>query len=101
MTHRCLGIQEGDERLPGGPAVFVSSHLIQASKISREFSHGEVQNHLEPLQFLFQFAVIPEGLHAQVRARVVDLLRAEAALHLPLDADGALTGSKVKKGHVR
>ena len=31
---------------------------------------------------------------AQKRAEAVDLLRAEAALHVPMDVDGALTGSK-------
>ena len=34
--------------------------------------------------------------YAQMRAEVVDLLRAEAALHMPMDVDGALTGSKGK-----
>ena len=34
---------------------------------------------------------------AQMRAEVVDLLRAEAALHMPMDVDGAyMTGPKVK-----
>ena len=33
--------------------------------------------------------------YAQMRAEVVDLLRAEAALHMPMDVDGALT---VRKG---
>ena len=34
--------------------------------------------------------------YTQMRAEVVDLLRAEAALHMPMDVDGALTGSKAK-----
>ena len=34
--------------------------------------------------------------YAQMRAEVVDLLRAEAALHMPMDFEGALTGSKGK-----
>ena len=34
--------------------------------------------------------------YTQMRAEVVDLLRAEAALRMPMDVDGALTGSKAK-----
>ncbi len=34
--------------------------------------------------------------YAQMGAEVVDLLCAEAALHMPMDVDGALTGSKGK-----
>ena len=34
--------------------------------------------------------------HAQLRSEVVGLLRVEAALHMPMDVDGALTGSKEK-----
>ena len=34
--------------------------------------------------------------YTQMRAEVVDLLLAEVALHMPMDVDGALTGSKAK-----
>ena len=34
--------------------------------------------------------------YAQMRAEVVDLLRAEAALHVLMDVDGALAGPKGK-----
>ena len=35
--------------------------------------------------------------YAQMRAEVVELLRAEAALHMPMEVDGALTGPKGKE----
>ena len=39
--------------------------------------------------------------HAQMRAEVVDLLRAEAALHMPMDVDGACLRGPRGKGKMK
>ena len=36
--------------------------------------------------------------YAQTRGEVVDLLRAEAALHMPMDVDGACMSGRKGKG---
>ena len=39
--------------------------------------------------------------HAQMRAEVVDLLRVEAALHMPMDVDGACMSGPRRKGKTK
>ena len=39
--------------------------------------------------------------HVQMRAEVVDLLRGEAALHMPMDVDGACLSGPKGKGKMK
>ena len=73
--------------------------LQSGEKMADTLKRGVLLKGLAPLLEVQQHVMKDSArlnTYTQMRAEVVDLLRAEAALHMPMDVDGALIGSKAK-----